>query len=144
MVRLIRALVITAAFGASMSGGAYANESGCAVVARTADGFVAMRAGPSANSAMIRRFSPGQVLLVVTSGGWPGWARVDQILKTDSGQSVRKEVDGYINQRLLQFVECEGQANRSPGVEQSRTFDTSIPYSGNVVVCLLPVPRALK
>jgi hypothetical protein len=108
MVRLIRALITMAVLGASMSSGAYANESACAVIARTADGFVAMRAGPSANSAMIGRFSPGQVLFVVTSAGWPGWARVDYILKTEGGQLVSTEVaQGYVNEHLVRVTLCE-------------------------------------
>lgn len=86
----------------------HAVESGCAIVLPTSDKFVAIRSGPSANSAMVEKLSAGQIVRFATSGSFPrGWFRVDSILKIENGKlTTVRDVDGWANERLLQMIEC--------------------------------------
>ena len=58
MKTLISAAVITLA----LSGPAHATASGCAVVLRTPDGFLNVRAGPSMKAPVVGKFRPGDLI----------------------------------------------------------------------------------
>jgi hypothetical protein len=87
---------------------ANAISSGCAVVIKTPDGFVAMRARPTVNSPIVQKFAAGQLLGVAWSVGWRGWARVDYVMRLEGGRLISTELpgDGYISGELVTTVDC--------------------------------------
>ena|SRR6516165_889215 len=52
-----------------VTGTAHATEDGCAVVLKTPDGFLNVRAQANARSHILKRLRPGQVIYTDTAGG---------------------------------------------------------------------------
>jgi len=81
------------------TGTAHTTEDGCAVVLRTRDGFLNVRAQANAHSRILKRFKPGEIILTDNAGGgdskWThvylgsgqrwGWVRNHFILDVPGG-----------------------------------------------------------
>jgi hypothetical protein len=90
-----------------ISARAQSSESACAVVLYVSDGFVAVRQGPSAATAMIEKIFPGQVVGVTASAATPGWVRLDVMFKPGLGKLLPlKEMDGWVNGNLVRPIDC--------------------------------------
>jgi hypothetical protein len=87
-----------------------ATESACAVVLYFSDGFVAVRQGPTASSAIIDKVFPGQIIGISSAPGWSAgaWVRVDILFKVGGdGKLVPvRDIHGWSNGRLLRVIDC--------------------------------------
>jgi hypothetical protein len=86
---------------------AHATADGCAVVVRTYDGFLAVRAGPGARQFEIDRLRAGQIILTnhVSDSRYAGpWWRIGGVMDRIGG-SVR-QLDGWVHSAYLTPVVC--------------------------------------
>jgi len=83
---------------------ANATADGCAVVVRTYDGFLAVRAGPGVRHYEIDRLRPGQIIVTnhVSYGG--PWWRIGAVMDRIGGNM--RHLDGWVHSGYLTPVAC--------------------------------------
>jgi hypothetical protein len=90
-------VVLSVSFGAS---GAHASADGCAVVLRTPDGFLNVRAKPKMGSRILKRLNPGEIIGTDIRGGDEyHWERVYL------GPTWKDR--GWVYRRFIIDVNCE-------------------------------------
>jgi hypothetical protein len=90
-----------------VSSSAHAVLDGCAVVLRTPDEFLAVRAGPSASHRETHRLYPGQMISTnhVSDSPYAGdWWRIAGVV--DAIGSKEQPLHGWVNSRYLAPVDC--------------------------------------
>ena len=86
---------------------AWAVPRGCAMVAGTPDGFLAIRAGPSPDYPEIERLKPGQMVLAAAPSSLHPWLEVDVLVEITNGKPrVVRDLHGYAHGRYLKRVDC--------------------------------------
>ena len=97
-----RLTIIAAACAALAAGTGQANATSFCPVKETADGFVALRAGPSPSARLVARMKAGDVVKLVgyPKGSWQEvvWWRADERL--NSGASKPRGA-GWVNRNLI-------------------------------------------
>jgi hypothetical protein len=89
----------------------------CAVVRSTPDGFVALRARPSATSRLIYKLKPYQIVVVSISDCAPNreidpWTQVECVPEMDGDcDSQKKSISGWVNSKLLARAHCPKDMN---------------------------------
>jgi uncharacterized protein YraI len=88
---------------------AKATADGCAVVLRTNDGFLAVRAGPGTQYREIMRIFPGQIVITshVSDLNYAGpWWRIGAIIEVMGQPERRIEGYGWVHSGFLTNVNC--------------------------------------
>jgi hypothetical protein len=96
---------------------AHATASGCAVVLRTPDGFLNLRAEPRVDSKIVARLKPGEILdisdancevrgklSICNESG--DWTKVDAVPRLDRNRTSNLH-RGWVGSKFIKFVECE-------------------------------------
>jgi hypothetical protein len=109
-----------AAFALAMATtAARATADGCAIVGRTPDGFLNLRALPMGDSRVISKLIPGDLIYISdatceTKGSLSvcnnqGWTSVDAVRRLDGRNLSKRERNhrGWVATRFLRFIDCE-------------------------------------
>lgn len=91
----------------SATSAAYATADGCAVVVRTRDGFLAVRAGPGTRWEEIDRLRPGQIILTNHVSDYPyagQWWRIGGVM--DSIGDTPRPLHGWVYSGYLTPINC--------------------------------------
>jgi hypothetical protein len=101
---MLRPLSFALAAAALIAASAPASATYVCDVQRTADGFVALRAAPSAQSALLARMQPGQMVRLGNrdSGAWREviyWTGGDVPIETEA--RFRQGLRGWVHGRLI-------------------------------------------
>lgn len=97
-----------------------ADGSSCAVVRSTPDGFVAVRARPSASSKLLYKLKPYQIVVIAISDCAPNrdidpWTQVECVPEGDGdcdpGVSKKNTISGWVNSKLLARAHCPKDMN---------------------------------
>jgi hypothetical protein len=109
----MRKLMISLALAATMiTTAAHATADGCAIVRKTPDGFLNLRAAPMADAKIVTRLKTGDRLSInsaicKTKGKLSicneDWVSVDSILRLDGNKS-KSLTRGWVNIRFLDFA----------------------------------------
>jgi len=109
MCRIFGFILGAVTLALAMCARAHATESACAVVLHVSDGFVAVRQGPSAATAMIDKIKPGQLVGITAIPAIKGWVRLDVLFKIDTGKlTPLKDMNGWVNENLVRPIDCGG------------------------------------
>lgn len=109
MIRFLMIIVLSV-----LSSAAEATADGCAQVAETPDGFLALRTGPARAFEEVSRLRPGDRLWVdtatcaqvgKTSACDPRWVHVTSVRRIDNGSGGYTQ--GWAHRRYLRFHDCE-------------------------------------
>jgi hypothetical protein len=107
VVRLAISVFGLAVLLAASSPEALAVPSGCAMVAGTPDGFLAIRSGPGPEHPEIERLRPGQIVQAAAPSSLHPWQEVDVLLEIADGKPrIVRQLHGYAHGRYLKRVEC--------------------------------------
>jgi len=82
------------------TGTAHATLDGCAVVLRTPDGFLNLRAAPTMKARVVTRLKPGEILYDTSAGYVKGWAHITDVNRP-------KNVSGWVGRRFIIPSDCE-------------------------------------
>jgi hypothetical protein len=91
-----------------------ADGFGCAVVKKTADNFVALRASKSANATLVTKLQPYEILVVTVSDcESPNWQAVDCVPRLDGDcyQPSKRYTSGWVNKSLIKLTACPKDVN---------------------------------
>jgi len=94
------------------TGAAHATSDGCAVVLRTPDGFLNVRAEPNARSRILKRLKPGEIIGTDVVSEDNHWERT--WFERKGGSTVR----GWVRNRFILTVDCEAGNNNQERYEQ--------------------------
>ena len=93
---------------------ACADGWGCAVVKKTPDNFVTLRAGRSATAAVVTKLQPYEILVVTVSDcELPTWQEVDCVPRLDGecyGPS-KQYTRGWVIKKLINVTACPKEMN---------------------------------
>src|SRR5262249_10265488 len=92
------------------TGAAHATEDGCAVVLKTPDGFLNVRAKPRMGSRILKRFKPGEIIGTDTAGGGGDWVHVYVAPRP----RPQNPLWGWVYHRFIIDVDCEDKRTWSP------------------------------
>jgi hypothetical protein len=110
MFRVGQFFAIAIAFGTPMvtlSPQARAVADGCAVVLRTPDEFLVVRAGPGASHREVDRIYPGQIIVTnhVSDGRYAGdWWRIAGVIESIGDKE--RPLRGWIHSKFVAPVNC--------------------------------------
>ena len=101
----MKKLVLTAIAALLLAtGAAHATSDGCAVVLRTPDGFLNLRAEPSMKARIVARLKPGEILYDDSrpSGDKFRWMHITGLFRRGG-----INVDGWIGRRFVTPIDCD-------------------------------------
>ena len=93
---------VTALFLAT--GTAHATLDGCAVVLRTPDGFLNVRAAPKMGARIIARLKPGSFIYDDSKSDGTLWMHITAIPR---GSSEIRPISGWVGRRFIVPIDCE-------------------------------------
>src|SRR5262245_35911337 len=86
------------------TGAAHATLDGCAVVLRTSDGFLNVRAAPKMGARIIARLKPGSFIYADSKSDGTLWMHITAIPR---GSSEIRPVSGWVGRRFIEPIACE-------------------------------------
>jgi hypothetical protein len=110
MGREVKKLLLTSIAALFLAtGAAHATADGCAVVLRTPDGFLNVRAAPKMGSRILKRLKPGEI--IGTDNVSEGWERT-YVSRKKNGLPLW----GWVYSRFIVDVDCESLDNKLEGM----------------------------
>jgi hypothetical protein len=83
------------------TGAAHATLDGCAVVLRTPDGFLNLRAAPTMKARVVARLKPGEILYDTSAGYTKGWMHITDVNRPGP------RISGWAGRRFVIPIDCE-------------------------------------
>jgi hypothetical protein len=108
-----------------------ADGPGCAVVMKTPDGFLNLRAEITTSARIITKLLPGDRLYVkISEAGISGvgdWAEVDGVWRLDSNNSSKPRHSGWVARRFIRQIKCPAEMQGSQENKRERDMPRSSP-----------------